>query len=130
MATHPDTPSPKGAVICCAARSRTSFATPSVTPPRISEVTIEIGKKPGAQPGAPRIVIRVRDHGPGVPPAALANLFRPFYRVSEARDRLSGGTGLGLAITRQAVQAHAGTVSAVNHPAGGFLVEIELDSLA
>ena len=95
-----------------------------------SEVTIEIGKKGGAPSHPPRMVIRVRDHGPGVPPAALANLFRPFYRVSEARDRLSGGTGLGLAITRQAVQAHAGTVSAMNHPAGGFLVEIELNTLA
>ena len=95
-----------------------------------SEVTIEIGRKPGALPAAPRTVIRVRDHGPGVPPAALAHLFQPFYRVSEARDRLSGGTGLGLAITRQAVQAHAGTVSAANHPGGGFLVEIELGSVA
>ena len=95
-----------------------------------SEVTIEIGRKASPLPAAPRTVIRVRDHGPGVPPAALAHLFQPFYRVSEARDRLSGGTGLGLAITRQAVQAPAGTVSAANHPAGGFLVEIELHSLA
>ena len=95
-----------------------------------SEVTIEIGKRAGTAANPPRTVIRVRDHGPGVPPAALAHLFRPFYRVSEARDRLSGGTGLGLAITRQAVQAHAGVVSATNHPAGGFLVEIELHSLA
>ena len=95
-----------------------------------SEVTIDIGGKPGASPASPRTVIRVRDHGPGVPAAALAHLFRPFYRVSEARDRLSGGTGLGLAITRQAVQAHAGTVSATNHPAGGFLVEIELHGLS
>ena len=95
-----------------------------------SEVTIEIGNRAGTPANLPRTVIRVRDHGPGVPPAALAHLFRPFYRVSEARDRLSGGTGLGLAITRQAVQAHAGTVSAANHPAGGFLVEIELHGLA
>ena len=95
-----------------------------------SEVTIDIGRKPGASAASPRTVILVRDHGPGVPTAALAHLFRPFYRVSEARDRLSGGTGLGLAITRQAVQAHAGTVSATNHPAGGFLVEIELNGLA
>ena len=64
--------------------------------------------------------------GPGVPAEALAHLFRPFYRVSEARDRQSGGTGLGLAITRQAVEAHGGLVTASNHPDGGLLVEVEL----
>lgn len=95
-----------------------------------SEVTIEIARKAAPGSGGPRVLIRVRDHGPGVPPTALAHLFRPFYRVSEARDRLSGGTGLGLAITRQAVQAHAGTVNAANHPEGGLLVEIELPSMS
>ncbi len=95
-----------------------------------SEVTIEIGRKAGPPASTRRTVISVRDHGPGVPPGALANLFVPFYRVSEARDRLSGGTGLGLAITKQAVQAHGGTVSATNHPEGGFLVEIELNGLS
>ena len=86
-----------------------------------SEVVIElISRMVG------RAVVRVRDQGPGVPEAALAHLFRPFYRVSEARDRQSGGTGLGLAITRQAVEAHGGTVNAVNQPGGGLLVEIEL----
>ena len=70
----------------------------------------------------------MRDHGPGVPPSELAHLFRPFYRVSEARDRQTGGAGLGLAITRQAVEAHGGTVRAANHPTGGLLVEIELDA--
>lgn len=91
-----------------------------------SEVVIELGS-PAAEDGeAARASVRVRDHGPGVPPASLAHLFEPFYRVSEARDRQSGGTGLGLAITRQAVEAHGGTVSAANHPDGGLLVEVEL----
>ena len=71
-------------------------------------------------------VIRVRDRGPGVPEPELVNLFQPFYRVSEARDRLSGGTGLGLAITQQAVDAHGGRVHAANQPDGGLVVEIEL----
>ena len=86
-----------------------------------SEVLIELDSR-----AAGRAVVRVRDHGPGVPEAALSDLFRPFYRVSEARDRQSGGAGLGLAITRQAVEAHGGTVTAANHPGGGLLVEVEL----
>ena len=91
-----------------------------------SEVQIEIGSRADDTPAQEYATIKVRDHGPGVPPSALGDLFRPFYRVSEARDRQSGGTGLGLAITRQAVDAHAGRVSAANHPDGGLLVEIEL----
>ena len=89
-----------------------------------SEVSIELAR---TDSGGARV--RVRDHGPGVPAPELANLFRPFYRVSEARDRLSGGTGLGLAITQQAVEAHKGTVRASNAPDGGLLVEMELPAL-
>ena len=63
-----------------------------------------------------------------MPPSALTELFRPFYRVSEARDRQSGGAGLGLAITRQAVEAHGGSVRAINHPEGGLVVEVELSA--
>ncbi|HET8675375.1 MAG TPA: ATP-binding protein, partial [Blastocatellia bacterium] len=60
----------------------------------------------------------------GVPQAALAEIFRPFYRVEEARDRQSGGIGLGLSIPRRAGQAHGGTVTASNAPDGGLLVVI------
>jgi two-component system sensor histidine kinase CpxA len=74
--------------------------------------------------------IRVRDHGPGVPESALADLFRPFYRVAEARDRRSGGTGIGLAITERAVRLHGGTVRAANVPGGGLEVAIELPGSA
>lgn len=70
--------------------------------------------------------IRVRDHGPGVPPGSLASIFRPFYRVADARDRQSGGTGIGLAITERAVSLHRGNVTADNAPGGGLLVEMTL----
>jgi two-component system sensor histidine kinase CpxA len=71
-------------------------------------------------------LIRVRDHGPGVPTHNLNDIFRPFFRVGDARDRESGGTGLGLAITARAVKLHGGAVTAMNHPDGGFIVEISL----
>ena len=73
-----------------------------------------------------RAVISVLDQGSGVPQAALANIFHPFYRVADARDRQSGGSGLGLSITQRAVQIHGGSVSASNAPGGGLLVEIVL----
>lgn len=71
-------------------------------------------------------VITVRDYGPGVPAESLDKLFRPFYRVDEARDRNSGGTGLGLAIAERAVRLHGGTVEAANVSTGGLVVTITL----
>jgi signal transduction histidine kinase len=71
-------------------------------------------------------IIGVRDHGAGVPDAALADLFRPFYRVADARDRQTGGVGLGLSITERAVRLHGGMVQASNAPGGGLLIEIRL----
>ena len=70
--------------------------------------------------------IRVRDHGPGLPESELNNVFRPFYRVANARERETGGTGLGLAITERAVRLHGGTIQASNAPGGGLLVEMRL----
>ena len=71
-------------------------------------------------------LISVRDYGQGVPEEALNDLFRPFYRVADARDRRTGGTGLGLAITERAVRLHGGTIKATNAPEGGLAVEIML----
>jgi signal transduction histidine kinase len=76
--------------------------------------------------GNERAVVRILDHGSGVPDAELENLFRPFYRVGEARDRGSGGTGLGLAIAEQAILAHDGTISARNE-GDGLVVELTLN---
>jgi len=70
--------------------------------------------------------IGVRDHGGGVPEEELENLFRPFYRVGEARERKTGGIGLGLAIAEQAIYAHNGRIEARN-TGDGLLVEISLD---
>ena len=67
--------------------------------------------------------VSVRDHGGGVPEDELKKLFRPFYRVGEARDRSSGGTGLGLAIAEQAIKAHKGSIQARNYN-GGLVVEM------
>jgi signal transduction histidine kinase len=73
-----------------------------------------------------RAVIRVRDHGKGVPQEALEQIFQPFYRIDDARERSAGGVGLGLAITERAVRLHGGRVKAENSPSGGLIVELHL----
>lgn len=69
--------------------------------------------------------VSVCDHGGGVPADELDNLFKPFYRVGEARERTTGGIGLGLAIAERAVSAHKGKIFAQNRN-GGLEIEIEL----
>ncbi len=76
--------------------------------------------------GRPEAVVRVTDSGPGVPEGALDKLFRPFYRIDDARGRQTGGVGLGLAITDRAVRLHSGTIRVSNRPQGGLMVEIRL----
>jgi two-component system OmpR family sensor kinase len=53
-------------------------------------------------------VIRVIDHGPGVAPEHLPNLFERFYRAEQSRT--TRGSGLGLAIAKQIVEQHSGII--------------------
>jgi len=71
-------------------------------------------------------IIRVSDRGPGVPAAELSNIFQPFYRVADARDRQSGGVGLGLAIAERVARVHGGRVHAENRTGGGLEVVLRL----
>ncbi len=70
--------------------------------------------------------VNIRDFGEGVPESDLEKMFRPFYRVQEARDRKSGGIGLGLAIAERAVSSHSGTITAKNMEDEGLLIKISL----
>ena len=75
---------------------------------------------------AAQAVIRVRDHGKGVPQESLANIFTPFYRVGDSRERSSGGSGLGLSIADRAIRLHGGQIKAENNASGGLSVEARL----
>ncbi|WP_256830257.1 HAMP domain-containing sensor histidine kinase [Pseudomonas sp. Pse1] len=70
-----------------------------------------------------RIVISVRDHGPGVEEQHLAQLGEPFFR---APGQSAAGHGLGLAIARRAAERHGGSLVLGNHPEGGFIASLEL----
>jgi two-component system phosphate regulon sensor histidine kinase PhoR len=55
--------------------------------------------------------LKVRDHGPGVPPGEAEMIFERFYRSRAVRKRPIRGSGIGLALVRDVVSAHGGMVS-------------------
>lgn len=69
-----------------------------------------------------QIMVSVSDSGPGIDEAQIENIFEPFFRIDEARNRNSGGHGLGLAIAASAVRRHDGRISASNRKEGGLEV--------
>jgi two-component system, OmpR family, sensor histidine kinase KdpD len=74
--------------------------------------------------GGERVVIRVTDRGPGIPPGESEQIFEPFHR----REGGMGGSGLGLAIARGFVEANNGTLRAHSLPGQGasFLMQLPL----
>ncbi|MBV8468175.1 MAG: HAMP domain-containing protein [Burkholderiales bacterium] len=77
----------------------------------------------------PVVEIIVDDSPPGVPDAALTQLFDRFFRVDASRSRKGGGAGLGLAICLSIVEAHQGRIQAQHSPLGGLRVVITLPLL-
>jgi two-component system OmpR family sensor kinase len=73
-----------------------------------------------------RVVLRVADDGPGIPPEEAERLFERFYRADQSRSRSSGGSGLGLSIVWAIVSAHGGTVSASPGDGGGSVFTVTL----
>jgi two-component system sensor histidine kinase CpxA len=85
---------------------------------------IEVEVRTNRAANVEEAIISIRDYGPGVPEQELQNIFRPFYRVTDARSRDSGGVGLGLAIAERVVPLHGGRIQAMNAPDGGLRVEM------
>lgn len=73
-----------------------------------------------------QLIITIDDDGIGVEKDKLGQIFRPFYRTCEARDRESGGIGLGLAIVENAITQENGTVHAEKSQLGGLRIVIAL----
>ncbi len=78
-----------------------------------------------------RAVVRVSDHGPGVPPGQRERIFEPFYRLPGASER-DGGVGLGLALVRSIAERHGGTVGcearADGAPGACFVLDLPLQT--
>ncbi|MFM5520533.1 two-component system sensor histidine kinase RstB [Aeromonas jandaei] len=70
-----------------------------------SEVTLSISRL------QENYLLEVCDDGPGIDPALAHQIFEPFVRLDQSRDRRTGGTGLGLAIVRSIALHHGGDVA-------------------
>ena len=63
-------------------------------------------------------LLEVSDDGPGIDPALAPQIFEPFVRLDQSRDRRTGGTGLGLAIVRSIARHHGGEVQLLPSASG------------
>jgi hypothetical protein len=68
------------------------------------------------------VAIEIVDNGPGVDPAILNQIFRPFFSTKTER----GGTGLGLSISYEIVRHHGGELTVTNEPGGGGRFRVQL----
>jgi len=71
------------------------------------------------------VLLKVRDHGPGVPPDILADLVKPFFRGDAARTHATGA-GLGLSIVNKTIQRMGGMFVLANSSSGGLAAHIKL----
>ncbi|GAA1671846.1 HAMP domain-containing sensor histidine kinase [Glycomyces endophyticus] len=71
-------------------------------------------------------VLRVADHGPGIPPEHRQKVFDRFYRADPSRSRATGGSGLGLSIVSSIVASHGGRISLDSDEGRGTVVEVRL----
>jgi two-component system osmolarity sensor histidine kinase EnvZ len=72
------------------------------------------------------IYITIDDNGVGIPEDKLEDVFRPFYRLDDARNTQMGGTGLGLAIARDVARSHGGDIVLQRSALGGLNARISL----
>jgi two-component system osmolarity sensor histidine kinase EnvZ len=70
--------------------------------------------------------ISVLDRGPGISPAELEAVFRPFYRLEASRNVSTGGSGLGLAIVHQLAAAQGWQVGLKPRAGGGLSAWLEI----
>ncbi len=97
-----------------AVRSLGSRGGPDATP----------GESPNGR-GVDRVIVRIVDRGPGIPPAQLERVFEPFYRAGTAGGE-HRGSGLGLAIARGFAEANDGSLHVESLPGQGATFVFEL----
>ena len=74
-----------------------------------------------------RIVVEIKDRGPGIPEDERKRVFEPFERLDLSRNRETVGTGLGLTIARDVFQyVHQGSIELLDRVGGGLTVRVNL----
>ena len=84
------------------------------------DVQVALGNKEN------QTIIKVIDHGEGIPKQLRSKVFERFYRSDNSRNRDTGGSGLGLAIAKGIVEAHEGKIVAEETQGGGATFKITL----
>jgi two-component system sensor histidine kinase KdpD len=87
--------------------------------PPLMPIELSAGREDG------RLVFRVADRGPGIPPAEAEHAFAPFYRARGALPD-AGGAGLGLSIARRLAEAQGGALEYLPRPGGGSVFVFSL----
>lgn len=99
-------------------RAFTNFIDNAIKYGNVAEVTLSRSSS--------EVVVRIEDHGPGIPESELEKVFDPFYRVDPARTPQTGGTGLGMTVSREIIRGHGGEIVLMNRKQGGLSVQIHL----
>jgi len=84
--------------------------------------TLTVNTKKEAGPDTAKVLIRIRDSGPGISKEHMAMIFEPFYTTKPAKQ----GTGLGLSITRKIMESLGGTVGIESEVGKGAEVILSL----
>ena len=79
------------------------------------ETTIDIEVSSSATAG----IVRITDHGEGIPAEERDRIFRRFYRIDKSRSQEIAGSGLGLAITKHLILQHRGNIEVEGEPGNG-----------
>jgi len=90
------------------------------SPPEAGPVELTTAKE------GDELVLRVRDHGPGIPADQVPYIGQPFYRGDPSRTRDTGGSGLGLYLSSLIAQAHGGSLRLVSAEGEGACFEVRL----
>jgi signal transduction histidine kinase len=83
-------------------------------------INIKLREKSGSA------VVTITDSGLGIPAEELDYIFKPFYKVDQARSDSGGGSGLGLSIVKRIVDIHLGDIEVISPPTGGTAITLKL----
>ena len=75
---------------------------------------------------AGKLIIKIKDDGPGIAKKEQDRIFDRFYRVDKSRSRQQGGSGLGLAIVKEIVTGHGGSITVSSAGGKGSTFSISL----
>jgi two-component system, OmpR family, phosphate regulon sensor histidine kinase PhoR len=91
------------------------------------ELTLSRGIPMGGKPNdEERLLLRVRDFGPGIDPEEQDQIFERFYRARAVRLKPIRGSGIGLALVRHIARAHGGDIGVKSELGKGTTFELWL----